>query len=202
MVANSNHMTQQYQLKDDQDIIQRILKDNSTLMISEYLRCVNEIESNNYDFDSVNSLFNKSELIPTLNNLYENASDIKQFSSNEINSFAILNFSYKKELKRLEKQSLVAENEIEKTFSHMRKYLSQLPIEHSAVEINSDETIKITLSFSNDKLLMLTKSIRDNEEKSNGDEVMYSYFINRKLIASDVTNFQYFTKGFKEYISE
>jgi len=168
---------------------------NKTTMISEYTLYVDELERlltpTDFNDIGIKIIENEVEVENENNSLYANEINI--------NSFALLNYSYKKEFKRVEKKYQPVENSIIKTFSHVRKYLSILPIERCAVEINSDNTIKVTLSFLDNKLLMLTKSI--NDEENHDDEVMYSYFINRKLIASDVANFKKFTEGFKEYIS-
>lgn len=118
-------------------------------------------------------------------------------------SFELLTSSYKKELKKIKrKDSSCDESNIYRMFSNMRDHLFRLPIVNCAIEINSNNFIKIFLSFSNDKLLMLTKQyIADDEQNDNTEDIIYSYFIDRKLIASDVTNFKEFIEKFKEYIA-
>jgi len=124
-----------------------------------------------------------------------------KLSSVEVNSMSMLIGSYKKEINRLKGK---VPTQIEATghiFSHVSRKLYKLPFQNCAVEVNSSDTMKFTLSFANEKLLMLTKHINPEKIGLAKDQIMYSFFINRKLIASDVANLEVFTKNFKGYIS-
>lgn len=119
----------------------------------------------------------------------------------EVDSMSMLNGSYKNEIKRLSRKGFNSFEFSKDIFAFVSRKLYILPFQNCAVEINSDESMKFTLSFEADKLLMITKH-KDPENMGIGrDEVIYSFFINRKLIASDVANLEVFTKNFKEYIS-
>ena len=109
--------------------------------------------------------------------------------------------SYKKEVNRVKNKNNKAIEISEHIFSYVSKRLYKLPFQNCAVEISSDESMKFTLSFSNDRLLMITKSNNFEDLGIAKDQVIYSFFINRKLIASDVANLEIFTKNFKGYIS-
>ena len=50
--------------------------------------------------------------------------------------------------------------------------------------------------FDINKILILSKDVSDVDT-----DIIYSYFINRQLIASDVADISLFTKKFKEYLS-
>jgi len=129
------------------------------------------------------------------------ANQENKLSSAEVNSMSMLIGSYKKEISRLKSK---VPTQIEATghiFSHVSRKLYKLPFQNCAVEVNSSDTMKFTLSFANDKLLMLTKHINPEKIGLAKDQIMYSFFINRKLIASDVANLEVFTKNFKGYIS-
>jgi hypothetical protein len=119
-------------------------------------------------------------------------------SPSEVNSMSLLNGSYKKEILRLKNKVSESSGHI---FSQVSRKLYKLPFQNCAVEINSDESMKFTLSFANDRLLMVTKYNKPEEMNIGKDQIMYSFFINRKLIASDVANLEVFTKNFKGYIS-
>src|SRR5690606_4099461 len=108
---------------------------------------------------------------------------------------------YKREVKRLKSKNPKAIEISEHIFSFVSKKLYKLPFEKCAVEINSDESMKFTLSFSNDKLLMITKRNNFEDFGISKDQAIYSFFINRKLISSDVANLETFTENFKGYIS-
>lgn len=119
----------------------------------------------------------------------------------EINSMSLLLGSYKREISRLKSKNYPLSKVIENIFSAVSKKLYKLPFEKCAVEVNSDDSMKFTLSFSNDRLLMITKRSDFEDLGMSRDQVIYSFFINRKLISSDVTNLETFTKNFKGYIS-
>ena len=124
-----------------------------------------------------------------------------ELSPAEVNSMSMLIGSYKKEISRLKSK---VPTQIEATghiFSHVSRKLYKLPFQNCAVEVNSSDTMKFTLSFASDKLLMLTKHINPQKIGLTKDQIMYSFFINSKLIASDVANLEVFTKNFKGYIS-
>ncbi|WP_209332330.1 hypothetical protein [Lunatimonas salinarum] len=122
-------------------------------------------------------------------------------TDSEINSMSLLFGSYKREINRLRSKNYPLSKDIESMFSSVSKRLYKLPFEKCAVEINSDDSMKFTLSFSNDKLLMISKSSNFEDLGMSKDQVIYSFFINRKLISSDVTNLETFTKNFKGYLS-
>jgi hypothetical protein len=122
-------------------------------------------------------------------------------TSSEVNSISLLIGSYKREVNRLKNKNQKVIEISEHIFYSVNRKLYKLPFEKCAVEINSDESMKFTLSFSNDRILMITKSNNFEILGISRDQVVYSFFINRKLISSDVTNLETFTKNFKGYIS-
>lgn len=85
-------------------------------------------------------------------------------------------------------------------FNKMYKELQKLPFEHCAFEAtwvdDAFESCKVTLLFSEKRLLMIT--MRTDNMFEGG--VVYSYFIDRKHIASDVVELKEFVKGFTEYL--
>lgn len=127
---------------------------------------------------------------------YENT-----LTPSEVNSIGLLRGSYKREVNRLKNKANASIEFSDFIFSYVSKRLYRLPFQNSAVEINSDESMKFTLTFPNERLLMITKG---NDYENLGiakDQVIYSFFINRKLIASDVANLEVFIKNFKAYLS-
>lgn len=122
-------------------------------------------------------------------------------SSAEVNSMSTLMGSYKRELVRANKIAPHLIAQARHTYGYVSKKLYKLPFQNCAVEINSDGTMKYSLLFSNDRVLMLTIEMNSDVARLRNKPTMYSFFINRKLIASDVTNLETFTKNFKEYIT-
>jgi len=132
---------------------------------------------------------------------WDESEDEDKLTSKDVKSMSLLIGSYKKEVQRIKDNNHMVLDSVVKTFSYVSRKLYKLPIQNCAVEINSNETMKFTLLFSNDRLVMLTKKINIDGDVTSKDQIMYSFFINRKLIASDVTNLKVFTKNFKEYVS-
>ena len=117
------------------------------------------------------------------------------------NSKEILNFSLKKEKNRIEsKKYFVIPKNLEDSLSKTINLISCLPIVKSAVEINPNNSFKITLIFSNERVLTLSKDFDSDLDIGDSDNIFYSFFINDNLIAADVENFQFYIKKFKEYI--
>lgn len=209
IVADQSTLTQQYRpyLKPANDQASGhststyILGDNFTIRNSEYVEIISsnpqlpQKETKNVQLIEIE--VNEITFLGSLNTeSYDNL-----LTASEVSSMSMLRASYKKEVKRLKGKS---QNLIESSnhiFSLLSNHLFKLPFDNCSVEINSDESMKFTLSFTNNKLLMITKSNDFEELRDLKDQIIYSFFINRKLIASDVTTIGKFVKGFKEYIS-
>lgn len=139
--------------------------------------------------DSYNSISEKPES-------YEE----RVLSNTEINSMMLMMASYKKEYERAQRKNLLPE-ETQKTYSHISKYLYKLPFINCAIEINHKGSIKFTLVFENDKVLMFRNKVKESDIEISENEIFYSYFINKNLISSDIANLETFTKNFKGYIT-
>lgn len=59
---------------------------------------------------------------------------------------------------------------------------------------NDNRAVRYTMLFPDEKMLLITLT------EEHPGLVIYSYFINRELIASDFMDLEEFIKGFKEYI--
>jgi len=179
--------------------VKRNLHDHTT-MHNEYLAEYESCKEKSKVSTGMEILKESDHQVTTLGDWDEEDNEFK-LSNNEINSRVVLTSSYKNELKRVKKKQNLNSDKFNRYFSYMCKKLSNLPIQNSAVELISDDSIKITLAFLDEKLLMLTKYMVDDDRENNFNDITYSFFINRKLISADVTNFETFTKNFKEYIT-
>jgi hypothetical protein len=92
-------------------------------------------------------------------------------------------------------------NLISEVSNKIFKYIAEIDFETGTVEITNSNSIKFTLLFPDNRLLLITKSIFPEKFDFNSDEVIFSFFINRKLVASDVSEIPVLTKGFKEYLA-
>jgi hypothetical protein len=96
---------------------------------------------------------------------------------------------------------VIGSNTTVETFSKMSTLLSEIKFEGHHLEIVESKSIKITLSFPDKKILMVSMFLNNDEAGLDNDEIVFSFFINRKLIASDVSKLPSFVKNFKEYLS-
>ena len=95
----------------------------------------------------------------------------------------------------------ISKIKVSNVFNTISKYLAELNFEHSAIEITNSNSLKFTLLFSEKKLLMITKSLNPSDINLENDDIIFSLFIDRKLIVSDVSKITAFTKGFKKYLT-
>lgn len=73
--------------------------------------------------------------------------------------------------------------------------VSELKYNDIHLEITKSDVIKVTTIFDDNKILIMSKDVSDTDT-----DIIYSYFINRQLIASDVAEITDFTEKFKEYL--
>ncbi len=106
-----------------------------------------------------------------------------------------LNILYQNILSKKEFSTVEVEN-IEKNFLLLSDNISELNFNDIHLEITKSDIIKFTAVFDINKILILSKDVSDVDT-----DIIYSYFINRQLIASDVADIPLFTKKFKEYLS-
>lgn len=106
-----------------------------------------------------------------------------------------LNSLYQSILRKKDFSTLQVEN-IEKNYLLLSDNISELNFNDIHLEITNSDIIKFTAVFDINKILILSKDVSDLDT-----DIIYSYFINRQLIASDVADISLFTKKFKEYLS-
>ncbi len=106
-----------------------------------------------------------------------------------------LNILYQNILRKKDFSTEEIEN-IEKNFLMLSDNISELNFNDIHLEITNSDIIKFTAVFDINKILILSKDVSDVDT-----DIIYSYFINRQLIASDVADISLFTKKFKEYLS-
>lgn len=94
------------------------------------------------------------------------------------------------------KQNKNLTDSTDKIFNLLCNYISELRFNDVHLEYTKSELLKITTIFNNNKMLIVSKDIKDSDTN-----IIYSYFIDRKLIASDVAEIKEFTGKFKEYLS-
>jgi hypothetical protein len=92
------------------------------------------------------------------------------------------------------------EEVIFETFTLIANELSKLPFSKSVVEITTGATIKFSLALEVNKVLMVSKTFKRYQgEPSNS--VVFSIFIDRKLIVSDVAEIKGLVRGLHQYLT-
>jgi len=86
-------------------------------------------------------------------------------------------------------------------FENTSKYIAQLEFTHGTVELTSSHKIKFTLLFTDDKVLMVTKYLNPEDFDFSEEDIVFSLFVNKNLIATDVSEISYFVSGFKKYLA-
>lgn len=74
--------------------------------------------------------------------------------------------------------------------------ISEINFSDVHLEITKANLIKITALIDNNKILIISKDVSKMDT-----DIIYSYFINKQLIASDVSEIKIFINKFKEYLS-
>lgn len=133
----------------------------------------------------------KSDATPTSSDLNSNTN---------ISNWMKLKLSFDAEYNRIRSKGLPYKQEFESNFLSMFKNVAALPMEKCGVEYISRGALKFTIKFSNDRVLMLTRYFV-LEEDENPKDIIYSFFINKTLIASDINDFEKFIENFKGYFS-
>ena len=111
-----------------------------------------------------------------------------------------LEISFTKELYRFRHHLLLTEKEVKLKFKNISSIISELPFEKSTVELTKSNGLKFTLLFPKNKLLLITKAL-GNVENLKDNEIVFSLFINRELIMSNVSDDTNFMEGFQRYLN-
>jgi hypothetical protein len=83
----------------------------------------------------------------------------------------------------------------------LKSNISQLKFSDIILEFLPNESIQYTLSFTGKKLLMIDQFLEPESKGLENNQIIFSFFISRKLIASNVVEASDFVKKFQEYIS-
>ncbi|MCD6017555.1 MAG: hypothetical protein K0S53_676 [Bacteroidetes bacterium] len=108
---------------------------------------------------------------------------------------------------KIDKEFEKYSNYIEKDISSAKaeatgvaKVIAQIKFDKISVELTPSNTIKFTLTFDKEKMLMVTYPF-DTIEGVNKGDVVFSVFVNRKHIASDSMNLTDLVAGFNNFLS-
>jgi hypothetical protein len=163
---------------------------------------------NNIDYNSLNKVYKYIDK----NNLYENKITHKlndvtinklndKISKEKITNLILLKNSFLREMQIYNSKSEVISNNILSSFESISKKLYLLPFKECAVEIPNSGSIKFSLVFDNEKLLMLKTINEDDETVFSKNKVIYTYFIKKNYISSDIADIDDFIEKFHHYLT-
>jgi len=119
----------------------------------------------------------------------------------QIENFALISNSLSVEIKHAEKAGLKLTPRIFNTFYLLRGLINDLPIEKCGIELMNDK-VKITITLPEQKMIMISKPTNPGGKGYEPDEIMTSFFINKRMINSNVSKIKTFRKRFDEFILE
>lgn len=97
--------------------------------------------------------------------------------------------------------SFVNKEDYLKIAETLKNNLSQLKFSDIILEFLSNGSVQFTLSFKGKRLLMIDQFLEPESKGLENNQIIFSFFINRKLIASNVVEASDFVKKFQEYIT-
>ena len=186
---------------DNQEIQRTVTTSNDVLLQKFYetqnSRTTSSIDSYGYDILFMNFKYKIKQsdylLIPEIEKELSN-----QIGVTKINLPSYFNQN-KSKINNLYKNIKLNKNLneiVDSNFNLLRDCISELNFVDVNLELTKTKLIKITTIFKNNKILIISKDFEDNDSN-----IIYSYFINRTLIASDVAEIKDFTEKFNKYLS-
>jgi hypothetical protein len=163
------------------------------------------------DFELANSTKTKSRTnakalstvginISIAGNNLTNEHRIKQYSlpSYYNKNLRILLTSFNKEIDRYKQHPNI--QKIKKKFDEASLLLSELPFENASVEVSHLESIRFTLQFRGNKLLLVSQTMNSIEDLRE-NEVIFSFFVNKELLISNAATITTLVEGFQELLT-
>jgi len=116
-------------------------------------------------------------------------------------NFKKLEVAFHKEIKKRTDYFPTNSDQLNALFEKSAFLIAELPFISSTLEFTKQNAFKFTLGFPQNKLLMISVIVNEEKSSLNKDDIIYSLFINRELIASNAENLTNFVEGFRKYLS-
>ena len=113
----------------------------------------------------------------------------------------VLETAFDTEIKKYSNYLITDKNNIKIIFKKTAAVIAELPFKNGTIEIIKGNGFKFHLVFPNNYLLMISKSFENVNSTLNKNEIIFSLFINRQLIASNTSELETFKEGFKKFLS-
>lgn len=113
-------------------------------------------------------------------------------------NLAKLSEEFQVELTSVKRHFSLDKKALGELFKATSSKIAELDFLDSAVEITRNDSIKFTLVFPGDKMLMISVPFAFLDESSK--EIIYSFFVNRELISTNAMELSAFVEGFNKYL--
>ena len=114
-------------------------------------------------------------------------------------NFEILQQSYMKEYAKYGHHLTVSAIEAKSIFNELSILFAEFPFEKAIVELTLNNSFKFSFEF-HDKLLIVNKPIFKLVDVGE-NEIIFSLFINKEFVASNVSKPKPFVEGFKKFLA-
>lgn len=126
------------------------------------------------------------------------ASENNYLIPQQIENFVFISNTFDLEKERLEKKGAVIPAKAFVIFNELKNLLNDLPIENCGVEL-MEEKVKITVTLPDNKMIMVSKPMEARKKGYDENEIMASFFINKRMINSNVSKIETFKESFDEF---
>jgi len=184
------------------DYVTRVIGSiKSDIKISDPFMECSYIDSHIFIYNTKEAAVNAAKLIAQYNSSFAAHYSVNEYyKESEVSErYFSLFRAYQKEFDQYHTYLRVSEHELLKQFNDVAEKLAQLKFIKAVVEFLKDDGFKFTLLFDDDKMVMVSKPIFGVEDL-NESQIVFSYFVSRKFVASHAVELQEFVEKFKEFL--
>lgn len=184
----------------DEHLKYKFYEKTKSKVLSTYESCFKEALllnfTNNWNIKEKNDKLQLNEYVDlTFGTIYGKNSLPEYFEEN-LNK---LNLYFDNILSKKDQSDILNTQRLQEIKDNLFQSIAEIKFVDFNIEITKRDFLKITLLIDDNKLLIISKDIDDSI--LNNKDIVYSYFINKELIASDVENIKIFTEKFADYLS-
>ena len=138
----------------------------------------------------------KENSLTILNNKV--ASESNYLIQSKFENIVVISNTFNLEKERLAKKGIVISAKAINVFDTLKNLLNDLPIEKCGVEL-MEEKVKVTVTLPDNKMIMVSKPMEAAKKGYDEDEIMASFFLNKRMINSNVSKIETFRESFDEF---
>lgn len=126
------------------------------------------------------------------------ASETNYLIQSQIENIVVISNTFNFEKERLAKKGVAISAKAFNVFDTLKNLLNDLPIEKCGIEL-MEEKVKVTVTLPDNKMIMVSKPIDAAKKGYDEDEIMTSFFLNKRMINSNVAKIETFKQSFDEF---